>query len=111
MSVMITKMIWITYRCIVGLIKFSRKGLEALKKVYHENKKKYYGKNEPWLRSKSFKRAYMTCMLQAIINAGYIIKPIIVQHGWLEFDTNEDLDKYNLWLKEGTLGRFIRLNN
>lgn len=95
----------------VGLIKFSRKGLEALKKVYHENKEKYYGKNEPWLRSKSFKMAYMTCMLQAIINAGYTIQPIIVQHGWLEFDTNEDFDKYNLWLKKGTLARFISLKN
>ena len=51
----------------VGLIKFSKKGVEALKKVYHENKEKYFDKEEPWLRSKSFKKAYMTCMLQALI--------------------------------------------
>ena len=77
----------------VGLIKFSKKGVEALKKVYYENKEKYFDKNESWLRSKSFKQAYMTCMLQALVNAGYRVDPIIIKHGWLEFDTNEDYEK------------------
>lgn len=93
----------------VGLIKFAGKGLEALKKVYHENKAKYFDKNEPWLRSKSFKKAYMTCMLQALINAGQKVEPIIIKRGWLEFDTVEDYERYNKWLEEGSLGRFIEL--
>jgi phosphoenolpyruvate phosphomutase len=84
----------------VGLIKFSKKGIEALKKVYYENKEKYFDKDEPWLRSKSFKKAYMTCMLQALINAGYRVDPIIVKHGWLEFDTNEDYEKMIKLAKE-----------
>ena len=54
----------------MGLINFSKKGLEILKKVYYENKKKYFDKNTHWLDSKSFKKAYMTSMLQAIINEG-----------------------------------------
>jgi len=95
----------------VGLIKFSKKGLEALKKVYHENKQRYFSLDQPWLRSKSFKKAYMTCILQAIINSGQIVKPIIIQRGWLEFDTVEDYEKYTAWLKEGTLGRFFDYNN
>ena len=91
----------------VGLVKFSKKGIKALKKVYHNNKKKYFGKNVPWLRSKSFKKAYMTCMLQAIINAGYKVEPIKIKRGWLEFDTEKDYEKYNKWLKENTLKRFF----
>lgn len=91
----------------VGLIKFSRKGIEALKKVYHGNKRRYFDKNEPWVRSKSFKMAYMTCMLQAIVNAGYNVKPIKISRGWLEFDTTEDYEKYNQWVKDGTLSRFF----
>ncbi len=94
----------------VGLIKFSKKGVEILKKVYHENRNKYYDKNEPWLRSKSFKRAYMTCMLQAIINSGQKVEPIKISRGWLEFDTTEDYEKYNQWLKDRTLGRFFSFN-
>mgnify|MGYP001558203571 FL=1 len=90
----------------VGLIKFSKKGIKVLKKVYHENKEKFYDKNEPWLRSKSFKRAYMTCMLQAIINSGQKVEPIKISRGWLEFDTEEDYEKYNGWLEEKSLKIF-----
>lgn len=95
----------------VGLIKFSKKGIKALKKVYHENREKYLNKNEPWLRSKSFKKAYMTCILQALINKGYNVEPIIIQRGWLEFDTEEDYEKYDKWLKAGSLKDFFIKNN
>jgi len=36
----------------LGLIKFSKKGVKALRKIYYENKKKYFHKNKPRLRSK-----------------------------------------------------------
>jgi len=95
----------------VGLIKFSKKGVEALKKVYHENKEKYYDSDESWLRSKSFKKAYMTCMLQALINEGYKVEPIIINRGWMEFDTEEDYEKADQWLKTGFIKNFIDLEN
>lgn len=95
----------------VGLLKFSKNGLEALKRVYHENKKKFFNKDIPWQRSKSFKRAYMTCMLQALIDSGYKVSPIIINRGWLEFDTEEDYEKYTKWLKKGDLNRFFRFEN
>ncbi|MBS3109538.1 phosphocholine cytidylyltransferase family protein [Candidatus Woesearchaeota archaeon] len=94
----------------VGLIRFSKKGLSALKKVYSENKKKYFSKDAPWLRSKSFKKAYMTCMLQAMINAGYKVMPIPINRGWLEFDTSEDYEKMSGLHKSGRLKQFIKLD-
>ncbi len=93
----------------VGLIKFSKKGIQKLKEVYHQNKQQYYHLDQPWLKSKSFKKAYMTCMLQALINTGQEINPVIIRRGWLEFDTVEDYDKYTKWLKEKTIARFINL--
>jgi len=93
----------------VGLIKFSKKGVEILKKTYHQNKEKYSHLNQPWLRSKSFKKAYMTCMLQALINAKQRVDPIIINRGWLEFDTVEDYEKYNQWLEERSIKNFINL--
>jgi choline kinase len=95
----------------VGLIKFSQKGIESLKNVYHENKDKYFDKDEPWLMSKSFKKAYMTCMLQAIINTGQRVDPIRIRHGWLEFDTIEDYERTSNWLKTGNLERFFKISN
>jgi len=95
----------------VGLIKFSKRGVEILRKIYYENKKIYWDKDEKWLNSKSFKQAYMTDMLQAIINAGYRIWPTHIEGGWLEFDTVNDYEKANEWLKEGVLNKFIVLEN
>ena len=95
----------------VGLVKFSKKRAAVLKMIYHRNRKKYFDKDVKWMNSKSFKKAYMTCMLNAIIKSGYIINPVIIQNGWLEFDTREDYEKYNKWHKNGTLGRFFNLKN
>lgn len=94
----------------VGLLKFSGLGVENLKKVYNKNKKLFFEKGEPWLRSKSFKKAYMTCMLKALINEGYRVDPIYISHGWMEFDTNEDYENAIEWDKNGILERFIKLD-
>jgi L-glutamine-phosphate cytidylyltransferase len=93
----------------VGLIKFSKSGIDKLRKVYHFHKNQFYDIDSPWLRSKSFKKAYMTCMLQALINSGQEVKPIIINRGWLEFDTVEDYEKYTKWLQDGSLSRFMIL--
>ena len=91
----------------VGLIKFSKKGIGILKKVYHANREKYFDKDERFLNSKSFRKMYMTDMMQLIINSGQKVYPIKIRHGWLEFDTNEDYEKAMEWAKEGTMKRFF----
>jgi len=93
----------------VGLIKLSDQGVGALKQVYHHNKDLYYQSNEPWLGSKSFKLGYMTSLLQAVVNAGHEVKPIIISRGWMEFDTIDDYERANKWAKDNTLQRFINL--
>ena len=93
----------------VGLIKFSKEGIKTLKKTYRENKEEYHGKEVPWMNSKSFKKAYMTCMLQAIINDGKEVKPIMISRGWVEFDTDEDYEKITLLDKERELGNIISI--
>jgi len=53
----------------------------------------------------------MTDMIQLIINSGQRVEPIIIKHGWLEFDTNEDYEKAIQWLKDGSLKRFYNPDN
>lgn len=93
----------------VGLIKFSPEGLRQMKNVYYKNRKIYFNKDESWLRSKSFRLAYMTCLLQAIINDSHTVNPIVVSRGWLEFDTVEDYENYNWWAKQNKLDRFMKV--
>jgi len=93
----------------VGIIKFSAQGIDSLKKVYDQNRSQFFDLDQPWKRSKSFKKAYMTCMLQALIDEGYSVKPIYITHGWMEFDTIEDYERAIAWVQEGSLHRFIDL--
>ena len=90
----------------VGIIKFSKEGVGTLKKVYHKNREKYFDKNAAWMASTSFKNAYMTCMLNAIIKEGYNLTPIVINRGWIEFDTAEDYELATKWLINGSIKKF-----
>lgn len=93
----------------VGILKFSKVGVDILKKVYYEQKEKFFHLDQSWKRSKSFAKAYMTCLLQAIIDEGYPVEPIYIKHGWMEFDSVEDYEKAIAWSKNNTLSRFIHI--
>ena len=69
----------------VGLTKFSEKGLSVLKEIFAK------GKSAGRLGTKPPEKAYMTDLLQAVINAGYDIWPVFIEGNWVEIDTISDL--------------------
>ena len=69
----------------MGLIKFSSIGVSILKKIFHHSKMTGY------LKDKSLEKAFMTDLLQAIIDSGYKVQSVPVHAGWIEVDTVEDL--------------------
>ncbi len=91
----------------IGMVKFSSSILSEIKKVYDKACQDYWDK--PWYTSKSFRKAYMTDFLQALIDNGIDVRAILVQRGWLEFDTNKDYELIREWQDNGTLSRFIEL--
>lgn len=84
----------------VGLIKFSPRGTERFLSVYDRARAQFW--NKPWQTARTFQKAYMTDMLQASIDDGVEVRAIKIEHGWLEFDTVEDYEKF-IKLKEGGL--------
>ena len=64
----------------VGLLKFSKNGLNVIEEIYNSNPK--------------WKMLYMTDLLQEIINLGYKVNSFIIEGGWLEFDTKHDYTQY-----------------
>jgi len=90
----------------VGIIKFSDSGIKKLKYFYDffkgQNKISKFGNRE-------FKKWHMTDLLEAMINEGCSINPIYISRGWLEFDTDNDYENYNLWFEEKTLNNFINI--
>lgn len=69
----------------MGLMKFSAAGIRQIKSVYHDAQKS--GK----LLGKPTENAYMTDLLQAIIQTGKPISSVPIRGNWIEVDTVEDL--------------------
>lgn len=89
----------------VGLMKFSERGARVLREVYHDAKESHSG--EEWQQSGNvFENAYMTDLLQELIDRGYTVDAHEIERGWLEFDTTEDYDRYQEWLETGEIEEF-----
>lgn len=69
----------------IGLMKFNSNGVGQLKKIFHN------ARESGQLLSKSVESAYMTDLLQAIIDSGQPVMPVFVDGGWIEIDTVSDL--------------------
>jgi NDP-sugar pyrophosphorylase family protein len=92
----------------IGLLKFSKKGLDIISKIYEHDYEEYLHK--AWKQSgKYIRQAYMTDLLQAVIESDYKVKAKKFSNGWLEFDTNEDYETASEWVKTGKINEFIRL--
>lgn len=92
----------------VGILKFSKEGLAAILEIMNQNYEQYLSK--PWKQSgKTIRQAYMTDLLQAVIEAGKDVKAQLFHHGWIEFDTNEDYEKACEWADSGEIKKLIEL--
>lgn len=92
----------------IGLLKFSAKGLADIQNImeqaYHD-----FG-DEPWQQSgKPVRKAYMTDLLNALIEAGRQVKAVHFNNGWIEFDTNEDYENAVGWIRDKRIGQLIEL--
>ena len=70
----------------IGLMKFSAKGLNQIKAIFYDAAK--IGK----LLDKSVEVSYMTDLLQAAIDKGVTVSSVIINSGWIEIDTVQDLN-------------------
>ena len=92
----------------IGLLKFSKNALSEIVAIHDRDYESY--QNRPWKQSgKTIRKAYMTDLLQAVIESGNHVKAVKFRNGWIEFYTNEDYETTVKWVENGTIGRFIRL--
>jgi choline kinase len=81
----------------IGMMKCSRRGAEILKKHFNRAKQLYWGK--PFQRAKTFEKAYLTDMIQDMVELGVNINCVIIEKGWMEIDTIQDYEKVTGMLK------------
>lgn len=92
----------------VGLLKFSKAGLEFITSTMEAAYKDF--EDKPWQQSgKTVRKAYMTDLLNAIIEVGKEVKAVHFNNGWIEFDTNEDYENAVRWAEDGCLSDVIQL--
>lgn len=90
----------------VGMIRFSSNGINKLVEVYDSMLIEHRNKSEQGEGTRTLKNAYMTDLLQELINRGIEVNYITTRHGWLEFDSVED---YEICCKHYTEGGLTRI--
>lgn len=75
----------------IGLAKFTRRGAEILRSNYRRAANQY--RNTPFQKAASVEKAYLTDMVQELLDTGYVISNVDIEGGWSEIDTQEDLEK------------------
>lgn len=56
-----------------------------------------------------FPKMYMTSFIQQLIDCGWNVRPALIENGWLEVDTVEDLRRYEALAATGGLDSICRL--
>lgn len=80
----------------LGLIRLSKKGAKKIVEKYTQLKKYHKGK---FHNAISFQQAYLTDMVQELIDSKTIVEPIFINGKWMEVDTPEDLERAQIILK------------
>ena len=75
----------------IGMMKLKRSGTEIFKMFYHSCKKKY--KTGPFQSASTFQVAYLTDMIQELVDNSVVVHCVPVENGWKEIDTAEDYYK------------------
>lgn len=81
----------------IGLIKVAANKIESFIQAWHSiDKKQLYD-------GKSYENMYMTSFIQHLIDHGWDVRAALIDNGWLEVDTVEDLEHYERLEAEGRL--------
>jgi len=75
----------------LGMLKLSASGSRTIKNYYNTAKSEFDGK--PFQNAPSFKRAYITDLLQYMSDRGIPIECKIINGEWREIDTIQDLER------------------
>jgi choline kinase len=80
----------------IGLAKFSAAGARAMTTAWRALCEQYAGRDDaPFVRAPRWKVAYLTDLLQHMIDSGVRMTPVIIDGRWREIDTVQDLERAN----------------
>jgi phosphoenolpyruvate phosphomutase len=75
----------------IGLAKFTRAGAESMRTAYHRIAEER--PTAPFQHAASLEKAYMTDMIQELVDNGSLAQNIDIKGGWMEIDTPQDFER------------------
>lgn len=75
----------------MGMVKCSRKGTQVFTEHFERLKKIYPGK--PFQTANVFENAYLTDMIQELVDSGVPVECVLLKGGWKEIDTVADYER------------------
>ena len=94
----------------IGLMKLEKEGSKKFKDLFLNSKKNSTMKTNDLNKNLSFEKLRIVDLLQGLIKRNYSINSILIDNGWLEFDTMNDYALYSDMLTQNTLSKLIKLN-
>ena len=73
----------------IGMLKLTPRGAEIFKEHFKRAKTLFWDK--PFHRAASFQNAYITDFMKDMVDLGVPIHSVLIEQGWLEIDTAQDL--------------------
>jgi choline kinase len=78
----------------IGLARFSADGATWMREAWRKLCEEYRGRDDdPFQRASAFRNAYLSDMLQHLIEEGHPITPVGINGQWREIDTVQDLER------------------
>jgi choline kinase/8-oxo-dGTP pyrophosphatase MutT (NUDIX family) len=93
----------------VGLVRFKGAGVQALRNTYHDLREKYAGR--PWRNAPLFELAFMTDLIQELIDRGIPVRAQIIRRGWIELDTRADYEWVLAAEATGSISEVINIDS
>ena len=81
----------------IGMARFSARGAETMKSVYWQAAGKFAGSSFQH-EGRPFEKAYLTDILQEMIDRGHTVKSVDIAGGWREIDTLQDYQRAEDWV-------------
>jgi len=78
----------------IGMLKCTRAGAECFKE-YFDRATEEYDLEAPFARAASFRNAYITDLLQYMVDDGVRVDSVLIKRGWQEIDVRDDLRRAN----------------
>ncbi len=75
----------------IGLGRFSARAVEQMRARYHQRKRELG--DQAYGTAARFQVAYVTDLLNDLIDSGEVMRPAFIDGGWREIDTVEDLER------------------